>query len=1147
MLQGESLKDVNVSHHLNVKKNSDPQRPMVGILFTAYHPEPNKPLKRTALFGCSCYTITCPDDQEFPRQFDPAQFPLRQVTASASALSNPNMTIDVKELDVFTATDLCKIHDNESIESYAPVGYGKIVKDSSRGKMAAIFKLSYERGADNKDTYWSKVRTGKEKKELLIPISYLNYSSTYPTLDNTSLPPGTTISFNYGFEVTTGKNFACNIRIVTLLNSRNMYGSPACRLQSKIVKQPNGHNVDLHVHEHELTIQDEQCELLCKHVAKAAEGAPWKVHVFFRDADANGPNEISIMQLGRYLQQQHNCHWFEASLDQMVEAYVATKKDNHLTNAYQIKTLSVTFIFSLTNQNYLQLATKQIHNSYNLHGQNGHTHLNKNIGVIVVFRPEIHSASGCISQVNHLGLLSKGACSALGKTYTHKPGYAIEYSHSGYKRGKTHAFISLAVFSDSAKTQPLVEQLLQPDSSEAATFTPPSTLIKVQYIPGTASAPHPVHKTINSDDFQKITEKYNYGTYEASKNFKYRTVIISPKPGHTKAVIAKLKSHPGVLVMPEDQLDNPGALLRSRVPFPKDAEEIVKAEEILFSQFLNQYTLRLIYQRGYGPESLPKLLKMQTSAAHTEDYLSLVVQNNSVWSEVTTNTSNTILGRTPTLISSNDPYSVFWAGFRGITPSVWIEKNILHPNLGNNICIVDSKEETAEGGIFIQHLKPSRAGAIGPSGAETVLSLYSANATTLSKLKELSYHISALSNNTIYTITDGLQYLTLRAEALSVESEEYHDTAALAEFSNPSSQSPSDHLSQTAAGFSSLSPNEAAWTDAPTTRNNRNKQGKANPPKTTSPPPAKKDYAPVLASVISDDEEEEDPEQSVPAPNKRKPDQGDFDVNDDKAITGYFKNNLKESSITDMQREQLVKKIVIIWSTANPNYHKAKLGNNFTGSNKLGRLIANAVRHDTSLLKGLSARLDKHISNNNSTIKELEGDIGDMIKTQQSQKDTAAASKANKKAAKAIPTPVTAPTITKTTTPATTQDPKHKSNAFTNYFTSRTPSSTASNTTTSSSSTNASSASSSDTSSASSSDTSSASSSDTSSASTSNNSSASSKDNDEGGAGNSNNNHNPNPATHNNTGSVSNLQAHPEADGTGETESMDDEGGNSEM
>ena len=1050
---------------------------MIGILFTAYHPEPNKPLKRTALFGCSCYTITCSEDQEFPKQFDPAQFPLRQITASATALSNPSMTIDVKELEIFTATDLCRIFDNESIESYAPVGYGKIIKDSSRGKMAAIFKLSYEKGADNKDTYWSKVRTGKDKKELLIPISYLNYNSHYPTLDNTSLPPGTTISFNYGFEVTTGKNFACNIRIVTLLNSRNLYGSPACKLQSKIVKQPNGHFVDIHVHEHELTIEDEQCKLLCNHVAIAAEGAPWKVHVFFRKADANGPDEISIMQLGRYLQQQHNSHWYDASLDQMVEAYVAVKRDNTLTTAYHNKTLSVTFIFSLTNQNYLQLATKQIHNSYNLHGQNGHTHVNKHTGVIVVFRPENHSASGNISQVNHLGLLSKAACSALGKTYTHKPGYAIEYSHSGNKRGKTHAFISLAVFSDSAKTQPLVEQLLQPDSSEATTFTPPNTLIKVQYIPGTASVPHPVHKTINSDEFQKITEKYNYGTYEASKNFKYRTVIVSAKPGHTKAVIAKLKSHPGVLVMPEDQLDSFGALLRSRVPFPKDAEEIVKAEEVLFAQFLNQNTLRIIFDHHYGPESLPKLLKMQTSAAHSEDNPSLVVQNNSVWTEVTTNTSNTILGRTPSFISSNDPHSVFLAGFRGITPSGWLEENILHPNLGNHIRIVDSKEETAEGGIFVQHLKPSRAGAIGPSGAETVLRLHTTNTSTLQKLKELSNHISTLSNSTIYPITDGLQYLTLRANALSVESEELHDAAALAEFWDFPHDHP-DQLSSAAAAYSPPSPDEDAWVEPSNSRSTRKQ--KATPPKSAAaaPPPTKKNYGPVLGSTVSDDEEEELPETPAPEASKRTPDRGDFNVSDDKVITAYFKNNLRDSTISDSQREQLVKKVVNIWSTANPEYHKSRLGNNFTGSNKLGRLTVNAVKNDTSLLKGLFSCLDKHIAKHDANIKDLEVTISGMITTQQHQKETAAANKAYKKAAAKAntTTPVTVPTTTDTATPMDKQNPKPKGTAFQQYFSHHTPSSTSSIITTSSPPTNTSTASSTDASTASDSATSTASS-----------------------------------------------------------------------
>ena len=131
---------------------------------------------------------------------------------------------------------------------------------------------------------------------------------------------------------------------------------------------------------------------------------------------------------------------------------------------------------------------------------------------------------------------------------------------------------------------------------------------------------------------------------------------------------------------------------------------------------------------------------------------------------------------------------------------------------------MDSKEESAKGGIFIQHLKPSRAGAIGPSGAETVLCLYTTNTTTLKLLKELTYHISAFSNSTIYPITDGLQYLTLRADALSVESEELHDAAALAEFWNPSHDLP-DQPSPAAAAHSTNSPDEAAWVETSNSRN----------------------------------------------------------------------------------------------------------------------------------------------------------------------------------------------------------------------------------------------------------------------------------------------------------------------------------------
>jgi hypothetical protein len=369
----------------------------------------------------------------------------------------------------------------------------------------------------------------------------------------------------------------------------------------------------------------------------------------------------------------------------------------------------------------------------------------------------------------------------------------------------------------------------------------------------------------------------------------------------------------------------------------------------------------------------------------------------------------------------------------------------------------------------------------------------------------------------------------LRANALSVESEELHDAAALAELSNLSSHSHSDHLSQTATA-SSLPPSDEPWV-APSSKHTR-KQTKATPPKAAALPPAKKNYTPFLASSISEDEEEDVAEVPAPASSKRTPDRGDFNVDDDKAITGYFKNNLKDSPITDIQKEQLVKKVVIIWSTAFPSYHKAKLGNNFTGNNKLGRLIVNAVKNDDSLLKGLLSNLDKHIANLDSNIKDLEAVIGDMIKTQQAQKETAAASRANKKAAaKANTTTPTASTTTDATTPANTQTPKPRTNFFEKYYNSHTsPSST---TTTTASSHNTGTASSSDTST-----TSTASSSD-STTSTASSSTAGNEDSNSGDVNNSNS-FGHNPVNHNITGNDGGSLATPSA---AAESSMEVEGG----
>ena len=173
-----------------------------------------------------------------------------------------------------------------------------------------------------------------------------------------------------------------------------------------------------------------------------------------------------------------------------------------------------------------------------------------------------------------------------------------------------------------------------------------------------------------------------------------------------------LKSFPGVLVMPEPNMEDPGALIRSRVPYPKDVTAIVNSPEVKYSLFLNPYTLRLIFNPGYGPESIPKLLKLQTTAAHSAENISLTSQTNTVWTEVITNNAHSTLGRSLPQFTATNTSTIFLSGFKGVTPAKWIQTNIFKDNLPSHIAIVDTKEETRGGGVFVQHLKPDKAAAM---------------------------------------------------------------------------------------------------------------------------------------------------------------------------------------------------------------------------------------------------------------------------------------------------------------------------------------------------------------------------------------------------------------------------------------------------
>jgi hypothetical protein len=373
-----------------------------------------------------------------------------------------------------------------------------------------------------------------------------------------------------------------------------------------------------------------------------------------------------------------------------------------------------------------------------------------------------------------------------------------------------------------------------------------------------------------------------------------------------------LKSFPGVLVMPEPNIEDPGALLRSRVPYPKEVTAMVNSPVVKFALFLNPYAVRLIFNAGYGPDSLPKLLNLQTTAAHSADNISLTSQTNSVWTEIITNNAHSTLGRSLPQFSATNTSTVFLSGFKGVTPAKWIQANIFQDNLPAHITIVDSKEETAGGGVFVQHLKPDKAAAMGISGAETILSIYSANADTYRSLEDLSRHIDSLSHGTIHSVTEGLQHLTLRATAVSVETEELLDTLALTEFNNGNNSLPGTDFE------APTSTSNDGYTDVRRSGRQQTKaKAAAAKPNHNKPTAPSTDKYSKIVSVISDDEEEP-PSSTVDSEpvGDRSADPGDFRTSDDTYITNYFNNYFKGSEIKEGDAQRLIVNTVTVWSAA---------------------------------------------------------------------------------------------------------------------------------------------------------------------------------------------------------------------------------------
>jgi hypothetical protein len=81
--------------------------------------------------------------------------------------------------------------------------------------------------------------------------------------------------------------------------------------------------------------------------------------------------------------------------------------------------------------------------------------------------------------------------------------------------------------------------------------------------------------------------------------------------------------------------------------------------------------------------------------------------------------------------------------------------------------VVDTPEETEEGGVFIQYLKSiTRPRTL--QGKDTTISIYTRNAVVRQQVVDMVNLVSHFSSDSLYPVTDGLQFLTVQSTAVSL-------------------------------------------------------------------------------------------------------------------------------------------------------------------------------------------------------------------------------------------------------------------------------------------------------------------------------------------------------------------------------------------
>jgi hypothetical protein len=599
--------------------------------------------------------------------------------------------------------------------------------------------------------------------------------------------------------------------------------------------------------------------------------------------------------------------------------------------------------------------------------------------VLLVLQPTSFSDKG-IARVNAAQIFSKSHCSSLSSTHTYAPGYAIPYVKDKGKilagdveleLGTTLTHISILSFADCAKTSSLKEWDIPVENDVVVPIPLENNIITVQWKPsaGSAGPKNAILGLFAKAEFSKLATVEEPKAADRKRKFgqSIKTVFVTPRPGYVKAVLAILLRFKGILILPNNALDEEGFLVRSNRPYPDMAYDMLKHPGVQYGAFLSPFVFRGIFAEGYNLQIIPELLRLEKTVAHSDHNISLTPEAGSPWTEVFTDGAHATLGRTLSPPLSVCPNTAYFGGFTGFPTAQWLEEVLFFTTLGKQLKVVDSREETENGGVFIQYLKST----IRPRSLhskDTTISIYTSNAGERENIAHLATLIEHFTSGSLYPVNDGLQFLTVQSEAVSSAKGALMEEEALANITSiidlPDSDAeyepPLDQNGQdlpNPAGVVAPKGNNDKFNDV-VGRNRRTNRGNKTPnsssaphkPSNNAPPNPQQPHSgkgnqylslPADNPLDEDVELFNDPDIVAIAEgnHSRKPDAGDFDTNKDVRITHYFQTNLQGYK-PEPQIKNIIKPVVTIWAREFPNYDKNQLGTNFTGKKKLGGLLS---------------------------------------------------------------------------------------------------------------------------------------------------------------------------------------------------------------